>query len=444
MNKKMIFRLLFIFIFSLFVYLVFGFNVDNGDGFANFGFSYGIIKGGIPYRDFNIISTPLYAFYQAIFLLISNQYIMFIIGQCILITVMFYFLFKEYDKKAYYILIAMVGLKFSGFASTYTFMCLFMMIILLYLEDKYSEKDYLIGFIIGLCVLSKHTIGLFFVLPTLFYYFKNIKKIIRRIIGFLIPICIFIIYLLINKALFDFINLSFLGLFDFGSKNGNKFSIWLVLSIIMFIISIIYYIKNKNIRNFYLLFTISFVLPIFDICHFMFYVVCFVYMLLPSFKEVKKTQVILMIGLFIELVVFNTYMFYSEFKVSNYGKDPHLLGRTDYKISIDYNRNINKEYLKYRDKNPIVLSYAKTYIDVINDNKIDYYNVFMYGNYGYNGTKTEINKIKKMHDKYFMIDKNNYNKKQKYDQFNKDICKYIMDNSKLVEETKYFYVYYKE
>ena len=83
MNKKMIFRLLFIFIFSLLVYLVFGFNVDNGDGFANFGFSYGLIKGGIPYLDFNTISTPLYMFYQAIFLLISNQYIMFIIAACL-------------------------------------------------------------------------------------------------------------------------------------------------------------------------------------------------------------------------------------------------------------------------------------------------------------------------------------------------------------------------
>ena len=444
MNKKMIFRLLFIFIFSLLVYLVFGFNVDNGDGFANFGFSYGLIKGGIPYLDFNTISTPLYMFYQAIFLLISNQYIMFIIGQSILVTIMFYFLFKEFDKKAYYVLISMISLKFCGFASTYNYMCLFWFVILMYLENKHNNKDFLIGFVIALCSLSKHTVGLLFVLPTFFFYYKDFKKILKRAVGFIIPWLIFIIYLVINKALFRFIDLCFLGLLDFGNSNGNHISIWLGLSIILFIISIYYFIKNKNIRNLYFVFTISFAIPIFDLPHFILYLVCFIMMLLPSFKEVNKNKIILIVGLFLELTIFNVAMLLRDYSISYYDKQHHLFGKVDYVVNTNYNQNINNTYLKHKDKNPIVLAYSKMYVDIVNDRKIDYYNVFMYGNYGYDGNNKEINKIKKMHNQYFLIAKNEYLKKEKYDQFNNTIAKYVIDNSKLIEESDYMWLYYKE
>ena len=445
MNKKMILRLLFIFIFSLLVYTFLGFNINNDDGFNNFGFSYGILHGEIPYLDFNIISTPLYAFYQTIFLLISNQYIMFIIGQCILITIMFYFLFKEFDKKAYYILLVMIGIKYSGFAPTYNFMCLFWFIILMYLENKHSEKDYLIGLIIGLCALSKHTIGLLLIIPTFIYYYKDIKKIGKRVLGFLIPWLIFIIYLIVNKALFKFIDLCFLGLFDFSSNNGKTFSIYIILTLILFIISIWYYIKNKNIRNLYFLFTISFAIPIFDLRHFIFYLICFVLMILPSLKEINKAKLVLIIGLLCELTFFNTAFFFGAGKIDYYKNMNHLVGRFDFEINVTNNIKLNKEYQKYKDKNPIVLSGMKTFIDVVNDNDIDNYNIFLYGNYGYNGNQKEINKIKKMHNQYFLIDKTNYkNNKRKYDQFNIEIIKYIIKNSKKVENNNYFWLYYKE
>ncbi len=444
MNKKMIFRLLFIFVFSLIVYLLLGFNVNNEDGFNNFVFSYGIIRGEVPYLDFNIISTPLYAFYQAIFLLVSNNYIMFIIGQCILITIMFYFLFKEFDKKAYYVLLAMISLKFCGFAATYNFMALFWFVILMYLENKYNEKDYLIGFIIALCSLSKHTVGLLFVIPTFFFYYKDIKKIFRRAIGFIIPWIVFIIYLLINNALYQFIDLCFLGLFDFGSSNGNKFGIWLLLSLIMFIISIYYFIKNKNIRNLYFVLAFSFVLPIFDLSHFILYFVIFIMMFLPKFKEVNKYRLIFIVGLFIELVVFNTAMLFRGLSISHYHKETHLFGKIDYTINIDYNRELNKSYLKYKDKNPIIMSYAKRFIDVVNDRNIDYYEVFMYGNYGYHGNEKEINKIKKMNKQYFLIDKNDYKNAKKYDQFNDEVAEYVINNCILKDEDKYYWLYYKE
>jgi hypothetical protein len=167
-------------------------------------------------------------------------------------------------------------------------------------------------------------------------------------------------------------------------------------------------------------------------------------MLLPSFKEVKRNQIILIVGLFLELTIFNIAMLLRDYSVSYYDKQPHLFGKADYVINVNYNQKINNTYLKYKDKNPIILAYSKMYVDIVNDRKIDYYNVFMYGNYGYNGNNKEINKIKKMHNQYFLIAKHEYLKKEKYDQFNKKIAKYVIDNSKLIEENKYMWLYYKE
>ena len=67
---------IYILLFSLFmiIFLIVNFGNNYGDPFANYGFSFGITKGEVPYRDFNTISTPLYAFVMSIGLFIWNNY----------------------------------------------------------------------------------------------------------------------------------------------------------------------------------------------------------------------------------------------------------------------------------------------------------------------------------------------------------------------------------
>ena len=62
--------IVFIIVFIFLYY--FGFVHNYGDPIANYGFSYAIRNGQIPYVDFNTISSPLYAFYSAIGLFIYN------------------------------------------------------------------------------------------------------------------------------------------------------------------------------------------------------------------------------------------------------------------------------------------------------------------------------------------------------------------------------------
>ena len=50
-NKNVIF----VFIFTLLIYMFLGFYINNGDPTASYGFSHAIVKGEVPYRDFNTI-----------------------------------------------------------------------------------------------------------------------------------------------------------------------------------------------------------------------------------------------------------------------------------------------------------------------------------------------------------------------------------------------------
>ena len=111
-----------IFIFFLIIYQFLGFANMYGDPIANYGFSHAIRNGEIPYVDFNTISTPLYAFVMSIGLYLVDNYLMFIIEQSILVTIMFYFLYKMYDKKAYIVLLSLILFGFYGLLPTYNFL----------------------------------------------------------------------------------------------------------------------------------------------------------------------------------------------------------------------------------------------------------------------------------------------------------------------------------
>ena len=101
-------RLIFIFVFSLLVYEFFAFSNNNNDPIAMYAFSHAIRMGEVPYLDFNIISTPLYAFIMSSGLFLFDNYLMFVIEQSILVVILFYFIFKLFDKKSWLILLGMV------------------------------------------------------------------------------------------------------------------------------------------------------------------------------------------------------------------------------------------------------------------------------------------------------------------------------------------------
>lgn len=437
-------RYIFIFVLSFLIYEFFGYGITYGDPIANYGFSYAIANGQVPYLDFNIISTPLFAFLMSIGLHIFDNYLMFILEQSLLVTVTFYFLYQMYGKKIYWILFGFIFIGFYGLLPTYNFCCFAMMSILLYLESKYNEKDYLIGVFIGLCILSKHTIGMFFILPTFIMYFKNYKKILRRVIGVFIPSFIFIIYLVSHGAFYDFINLCFGGLFDFSSNNGNPSTIWFYISIILFVVMLIILVRDrKNIVNWYLIFTFTFVVPLFDICHFALYFGCFLMMVLPYIPKTRYDHYICNLGIILSITIsvvnIRLGMMYEPVFMKKIDRFNFTLNSS---YSYDMNLKVNRFLNEYDDS--LLLSYHKMFYDISNGNKLDYYDVFMYGNFGYDGVNRMIKEIDKMHDKYIIVDMTSYLKEGDDEQFVKEIVEYVFKSCEKVDSKYGFNIYYKK
>ena len=433
--------LTFILIF-IFLYIL-GFGRMPGDPISHYGFSTALLNGQIPYRDFNVVTTPLYMFYMSIGLRFFNNFIVFLIEHALLVTITYYFIYKIYGKKSILLLPITIFTQFINIIPTYNFMCFAMIIIIVYLEEKYPNKDYLIGFFIALAILSKHTVGCFMIIPSILFYYKSRNKLFKRFIGLIIPILIFIIYLVINNSLYQFIDLCFFGLFDFINYNGatkNKLSlISIIIILLCFILPIFAIIKDKkNIKNFYLFFSIVFMIPIFDMNHIWLSFTGAFITIIPYIKSRSFCVFSLISSIVFEILAFNTLLNTFPIKFSSGIK--HF----EYAIVTKNMDNYNKKQFKYFDKydNPIFISYDSIKYKISRNKRINYFDVPLNGNFGYNGNKKMINKIKKMHNQIIIISEPVG--EDIFSQYTYEVANYVINNCKKIDENNKIEVYYKK
>ena len=103
-------------------------------------------------------------------------------------------------------------------------------------------------------------------------------------------------------------------------------------------------------------------------------------------------------------------------------------------------------YDKYRtkEKSPIFLGTQSIYFTIINEERVDYFDILNRGNYGYNGTEKMINKIKKMDNQIFIINMDKYKDASSVDQLDTEIIKYVIKHSKKIDSWDCYDVYLKE
>lgn len=85
-----------------------------------------------------------------------------------------------------------------------------------------------------------------------------------------------------------------------------------------------------------------------------------------------------------------------------------------------------------------MFSLSNMFFDISTDHKITYFDVPLYGNFGYDGVNYMKKKIDSMHNVYFYIEKNDNR------QFCKDIYNHIKEVSKKEKEINGFEIYYKK
>ena len=436
LDKRYKSLILIIFLFLLFLLFNLTLLPTNLDEIWNYGFSHNLYSGLIPYKDFNMVITPFYPFIMSLgFHIFGSSMLVFHIEHAIILICLCVLLFLLIDKKAWFIVALMLFPVNVSFPS-YNIFLYFLLVLIIYLE-KEKKSDYLIGFLLGLCVLTKHSVGLCLLLPSL-YYIKDLKKVGRRFLGFIVPLFVFIIYLIITKSMIPFIDLCILGLFDFASENGKAFNIYFLLFIIMIGITIYFIVKDrKNLVNYYVLAFYSIMIPLFDIYHFM---VAFLAFLILILSKVKKD--IIKPGLFgISIILFATVLLMdSRFKSKIIY--PNNIKHFEYRFidydSILFTNKVNDYIKKNSDREFVFLNSNGYYFRLINDMKISYIDLINAGNFGYNGSDKLLKEIKKRKNSIFLVDKRELSPIKQSD---KQALNYVIDNGKKIGNIDFFDIY---
>lgn len=424
-SRKIILALFLFSIFLLWNLILFPINLDE---VWNYGFSHNIYSGLVPYKDFNMVLTPFYPFLMSMgFHLFGSSILVFHIEQAIISTLFCLLLFSLLDKKAWFIipiLLVPVNVSFPS----YNIFLYYLLVLLIYLE-KNNSSDYLIGFILGLAVLTKQSVGACLLLPSL-YYIKNFNKIRKRIIGFIIPVSLFIIYLIVTGSFYSFLDLCVFGLFDFATGNGNKITVYLFMFIIMVGITIYFiFMDRKNIINYYILAFYSIMIPLFEVYHFTFAFLAFLLMLLFRVKrDIIKPK---MFGLSIISFAFLLMMgFCFKGKIIYPNRIKHFEYRFIDYGSIWFTNKVNNYMKKNKDREFVFLNSNAYYFRIANDMKISYIDLINVGNWGYNGSDKLLRQIKKKKNAIFLVNESELSILKQTD---KRALRYVLDHGKKID-----------
>lgn len=431
-NKILIFLFIYVicFLYSFFISTVYN------DEIWNYGFSYNIASGLVPYLDFGMLQTPIYFFMASIFIKIFGSYLYsFHLFNSIILASIIYIMYRKLGRKSF-ILIPFVILNCYP---SYNILCVLLILIIINIVDKeFKYKDYILGLLVGFMFLTKQNIGFCLVIPLICYSKNKLKS----FIGFISPVMLFIVYLILNSALYEFIDYAFLGMIDFGNSNG----IWVFFPFELIVCLIILYklfkCKFKNRILFYILMYQIVTVPIFDDYHFMIgFLPGWYYFLLVKEIDEYKIKYYIIISLFIfccwKFIIhqFDNLHFYSDSSSYLYGRNI-----AEY-VDLDEISNYIEENSKVYDH---IYFFSKNayYVKLNAKYKLDKFDMICNGNMGYKGSYSyigEVNDYCKSNSCMFILYK--YEFDNDITQTNREIIDYVIDNYYKIEDVHWFYIY---
>lgn len=429
LKKKDILILIIIFIYTgiLITYS----NADN-DLIWNYGFSYNFANHLLMYKDYNMVITPLYPFLGGILMkILGNNFLIFNLYNTILSTILYYYLYKKYPHT----FIPSIILISFILRPSYNFLVLFLVLILLNIKE---EKDFFIGFILGLLFLTKQSFILL-ILPSIYLITKP-KRLFKRIGAFFLPCLFFLIYFILTNTFLDFLNYTFLGLFSFSSKN-SFFNLGTIFILSLIIYLFLYYLKTKDIKVLYLITYQIMAYPIFNTMHIILSIIPVIIYFLDKLVKKKKYNL--------------NYLRYFNYFASIILICPVLSIPLQYlnkdlvegENALEY-KDISRSYLVNKDiflkeipnlNNTYFLMYDAYIYKYLLNNPITSYDLLLNGNLGYNGEERVI-------DYFNSLDNNTYfvlNRVYTGGQLSKNIDAYIRNHYLKVKDFQEFTLYKK-
>lgn len=401
----------------------------------NYGFSYGIVKGEVLYRDFNLVIGPFYPLFMSIPLFVSNSYLSYLVFHAFIVLSFLVLLLKMYDRKVIFAVILFVAFP-TLIMPSYNSFIIFLIVLLAFLEKSdINNKDIIIGIILAIAFFTKQNIGILLLLPSLF--FRKKVHIKRRMLGFMIPTVFILLYLFYTRSFLTYIDLCFLGLFDFSNHNRLIIPSCIVIFTVLIVVSIILLIKNhKNLAIYYYLLGYFILFPIVNYFHLYYVLFLFVIVLFDvvefNFLRVKKVYYLCHVLLFsiiiIEILpIINNMNFCNDFNHFQYKY-----------ISIEQQEYSNMIISYLKDKDFTIYADVNYFYKIVMNRKLDSLDIVNYGNSGYGGSHKLLSNIKKNRNKFYLIP---YDINFKYAQIDKNGYDYIINNAVKIDRIGEFDVY---
>ena len=431
--KKIKIAIVLIILISITTLYSYFYSIPTYDSIWNYGFAYNITKGLIPYKDYNMIITPLFPYLLSLFIIIfGHKLIIYHILTSTLIVLTGYISYKKIGYKSIVISILMLTVNDLG----YNILIIFLFILLLYLIDKDKPNDILIAIIISLMILTKQTLGIL-IIPSIIFS-KNKKK---TIIVYIITILLSLIYFIYNNNLYQFMDYCFFGMLDFTSRNKTKFTIITIIEIISCIFILYKIIKTKNKSLIYILFFQIMAFPITDGPHFLISFIPVLYYILSTNNKKIANYIIyvIVINFFITYLVLQT-----DFKLINYynKKTSFMYKARTPNYFYNYFKYIEQQRKNYKGYRIYLLDSRAYLVKLELGWKINKYDLINNGNMGYKGSEKyikEIDKYCKKHKCVFMLNESDNNKE--VGQTNKEIINYVIKEYRQVSSSNLDNIY---
>ena len=355
--------------------------------------------------------------------------------------------------------------------ATYNVLILIPILLTIAYLMKKGKNSWLIGIIIGITLLIKQTIGLYFAIGIALYYIVEKQRLIEWIklgLSSMLVLSLFLIELLITNNLSSFISMSFLGIKEFGTYNTfiDITSIsFITISIVSIILSIIILTTKKvkileeNKKNIKIMFCIGLPLvfamyPIFNYAHMIVSItvllINFIYILETIFIEEvlenvnqKYINIIntFIVCLILIYVLFIAVLIFSNYKII-YEKDNIYNGTIITEDAIKELNNIDQFIIDNKRKNIDVkiLSYqANFYMLPLNINNKNF-DLPLVGNLGKDGENGLIKQIEKLNNVKILLIQN---EEDMFWQESKKVRQYVKDNLVKEGSIEYFDIYSK-
>lgn len=493
-------------IIAIFLFLViFSFIINNPlgnlDELWNYSFSNNIAGGLVPYKDFNLVQTPFLFMVTSVFLkfifngLIVTRILGAILATAILIMV-YIVLNKLINNKVLNLFITLIFCIcfIPFFTLNYNFLVLLFALIILNYELKSKDekllnlnikKDFLVGILAGLAILTKQSTGLLIAVAYVGYKWLAIRnkedlitafKIsLSRGFGVLTSIIIFFIYLLVTNSFNDFLSFCLFGVSEFSnsisymtlienSQYDTSIKILAVMVPIVIIYAIIYLIKSykfdtlqsKNILKLFIFGLASFVVvyPISDPIHFLIgsviLIILSIYMAKLDFpikkeeslKNMQRLTIYLAYIIAVVLIIIAGYNYYKY--ITNNEKNHDLNHYNGIVINTNFAKCIKdlNEYIEYEKSNGntvyIVNADACAY-NIPGDRYNKYFDLLLKGNLGKDGEENVIKMVQNLpQNSSFLVLKEEYPLNW---QTPMEVINYIKENYNKVDSIYVFDIY---